>query len=190
MKDITVVVVNREQESPYLTLRTLATQTVPLDFVIVFDKGRGANWGRNQGALQVRTKFVLFSDNDIEWENDALENLYRTLTTTPQASYSYGWYEMENKEYCKQEFDPGLLRSRSYISTMSLLRLSDFPGFDELVPRLQDWDLWLTLLAQNKTGVYCGKRIFRTQKRNGITFNGNVSWEEANSFIVKKHGLR
>jgi hypothetical protein len=33
--------------------------------------------------------------------------------------------------------------------------------FDESLKRFQDWDLWLTLLAQNKTGVFVPEVLFK-----------------------------
>lgn len=189
LKDVTVVVINREVETPYMTLKSLAHQTVPLDVVVVYDEGRGANWARNQGAALVQSELVIFSDNDIVWESDALEMLQATLAKHPQASYAYGWYMMEGQTYCRQPFDANLLRHTNFISTMSLLHRRDFPGFDETIERLQDWDLWLTLLAQGKTGVYCDHQIFTTSVRPGITFGQGISWEEARRKVMRKHSL-
>lgn len=188
-KAITVVVVSRETETPYPTLKSLAAQTVPLDLVVIYDEGRGANWARNRGARLACGEFILFSDNDIVWEPDALETLQDVLAAYPTASYAYGWYEMDNRYYCQQPFDSVLLRQANYISTMSLLRIADFPGFDEHIQRLQDWDLWLTLLERGKTGIYCGCKLFTTAVRPGITFSNGLGWEEARQIVMQKHGL-
>jgi hypothetical protein len=72
---------------------------------------------------------------------------------------------------------------------MSLIRSADFPGFDESLHRLQDWDLYLTLLAQGKRGVYCNDIIFTTKVRDGITHNGPVDILEAERRIKEKHDL-
>lgn len=188
MAEITVVTINRSNESPYRTLKSLAIQTIPFNLVIVYDEDRGSNWCRNTGASLVSTEYILFSDNDIIWEENALATLYYTLKNS-QASYSYGWYEMEGKRYCDQPFNSSLLKKNNYISTMSLLRTIDFPGFDEKIERLQDWDLWLTLLDRNKYGIYCGEKIFSTQKRNGITFGNSLNWIDARKIVAEKHCL-
>lgn len=47
-----------------------------------------------------------------------------------------------------------------FIHTTSLLRRNDFPGFDENIKRLQDWDLWLTMLEQGRTGVWLPEYLF------------------------------
>lgn len=173
------------------TLKSIWAQTMGISVVnVIHDSFKGANFARNKGFNFVRTPFVLFSDDDIDWEPDAFENLYHELYTNPQASFSYGWYEMDGKKYCQYPFNPDLLRQKNYISTMSLIRREHFPGFDEKIKRLQDWDLWLTMLSQGRTGVYCDKKIFSTDVRDGITFGpDSLSWEEAERIVKRKHRL-
>lgn len=118
-----------------------------------------------------------------------METLLETLVSHPEASYSYGAYEMEGKTQCNKEFDAERLLQTNYISTMSLIRREHFPGFDERIYRLQDWDLWLSMLEQGHIGVYCGATIFSTKIRNGITHNGEIGWDEANKIIKQKHNL-
>lgn len=96
---------------------------------------------------------------------------------------------MGGKTQCNKEFDAERLLQTNYISTMSLIRRVAFPGFDERIQRLQDWDLWLTMLGQGKTGVYCGATVFSTKERDGITRNGSMGWDEANKIIKQKHNI-
>lgn len=187
---ITVVIPCRETENPYTTLRNLAKQTLqPASVVVVYDEGKGANWARNRGFELVQTPYVLFSDNDIEWEPDALANLYSALQVDSHASYAYSGYEMDGKPHGFREFSAYALRQNNYISTMSLMWAADFPGFDESIQRLQDWDLWLTMLEQGKTGTHCGCKTFTTRKRNGITYGDGISWEDARVIVARKHNL-
>lgn len=189
MTEISIIIPNRETENPYATLRSLAHQTHGAEIIVVYDEGRGANWARNHGAELVTGNFLLFSDNDIVWEPEAVEDLYWTLQSTDSAGYCYGWYEMEGKQYCKQPFSLQTLRDHNYISTMSLIRKELFPGFDESIERLQDWDLWLTLAERGVSGVYCPHKIFTTKKREGITFGNGISWQKAREIVMQKHGL-
>jgi hypothetical protein len=54
---------------------------------------------------------------------------------------------------------------------MSLIRRSDFPetGWDESIKKLQDWDLWLTMLEQGHVGLWINKILFR------VTPGGTIS---------------
>ena len=61
--------------------------------------------------------------------------------------------------------------------------------FDEEIERLQDWDLWLTMLDEGKSGVYCGEIIFDTERKNGISQNGKIDLETAINIIKAKHLL-
>lgn len=169
MSKITVVIPCREGENADTTIESLASQTFQ-DFSIIvsYDENKGAQYARNKGFKKVNTEFVLFSDNDIEWKPEALEILLKTLQNNPEKSYAYCGYEMEGLIQCNVEFDENILKQMNYISTMSLIRTSDFPGFDEEIKRFQDWDLWLNMLSRSKTGVYCGKILFST-KPSGIT---------------------
>lgn len=187
---ITIVIPCRENGNPYITLRSLAKQTLlPTAIVVVFDQGKGANWARNRGFELVKTPYVLFSDDDIEWESYALESMYNALQVHSQASYAYGWYYIDDLEYSGNVFNAEQLCINNYVSTMSLIRSIDFTGFDENILRLQDWDLWLTMLEQGKTGVHCGNVLFETKKRVGITFGGDIDWAKARYIVAKKHGL-
>ena len=156
---------------------------------MVCDSGHGANWARNMGFKGINTELVLFSDNDIEWAENGVSALLEALDEHPEASYSYGSYMMGNNLYCNQNFDPEKLKQYNYISTMSLVRVKDFPGFDEKIERFQDWDLWLTMLEQGKVGVHCGEIIFKTEIKDGITHNGKVDVLEAQRIIKEKHSL-
>jgi len=187
MKKITVVIPNKFNQTAEITLNSLPKG---VKVVVVDDVDcKGANWARNEGFKQVDTEYVLFSDNDINWHPGAIESLLKTLERNPDASYAYGWYEMGGRYYCDLDFDPKILRLSNYISTMSLIRTKDFPGFDENIKRFQDWDLWLTMLEQGKEGVQCNKVIFDTAVRDGITYNGEVGINEAFMAIKNKHNL-
>lgn len=116
----------------------------------------------------------------------ALESLLEALNEHPEASYSYGAYNIGSETYCDQEFRADALRLMNYISTMSLIRTKDFPALMSTL-YIVDWYLWLTMLDQGKTGVYCGRVIFDTPIRDGITQNGKVPFSEAYEIVKKKH---
>lgn len=186
---ISVIVPHRVGESCDVTLKTLAVQTFrAFEIITVQDTdARGANWARNFGAEMARGDFLLFSDNDIHWYSNALGTMWEWLQAVPAAAYCYGRYEMGGKIYCNQKFDAELLRQRNYISTMSLIRREDFPGFDEDIKRLQDWALWLKMLKQSKVGVYCDRLLFSTKVRAGISAGKDISYEEAAKIVQERY---
>jgi len=136
----------------------------------------------------VKTPLVLFSDNDINWAPYAIQVMFQCLKRYPSLSFAYGAYELNGKIWCNKEFDYDFLRKKNYISTMSMVRTADHPGWDESLKRLQDWDVWLTITSRGKIGRYIGMQLFTTPVRSGITRNG-ISLDEARSAIAKKHNL-
>lgn len=71
---------------------------------------------------------------------------------------------------------------------MTMVRTVLHPGFDPAIKRLQDWDVWLTMLGMGLIGKYVGRILFETALRKGITTN-SISLEEARKAIVQKHKL-
>lgn len=190
--ELTIIIPYRKWESPDYTLESLKQSSYRgFKVVTVCDvDGKGAPWARNEGFKQVDTEFVLFSDNDIDWTINGLKHLMDCLKAHPEASYSYGICRIGDMTQCQEQFDPELLKRHNYISTMSVIRSKDFPGFDEGLKRFQDWDVWLNLLINHgKVGVNCNKVIFSTPVRPGITQDAELTQEEAAAVIKKKYGL-
>ena len=194
---LSIVIPCRNGDVPIPTLDSLQHQNYQ-DYTVIIQPDyelRGACWARNEGFKAVTTELVLFCDDDIRWEWNGIQSMITALDAHPEASYSYGSYVTKTKPdgpdllVGEQPFDVDTLRRYNYISTMSVIRVKNFTWFDEKQRRLQDWDLWLSLLDGGKVGVHCGEIIFRTvTTATGITF-GSISWDEAYSSVQKKHKL-
>jgi len=153
-------------------------------------ENRGAPAARNAGAAEGSGEYIFFLDSDCSLYPQALEWLVAALVDDREAAYSYGGFRWGDDEIAPRPFDPEMLRARNYVSTMSLVRRSDFPGFDESLRRHQDWDLWLTLLGAGRRGVCCGKMLFETPKREGgISDDANIPMVESRDIVRRKHGL-
>jgi hypothetical protein len=127
-----------------------------------------------------------------------------SLDKNPGASYAYSGFKFGWKVMRPVVFNSEDLKQNNYIDVTSLIRRSDFSGFDESIKKFQDWDLWLTMLEKNKTGV-CVPEILYTKivgGRVGISqwlpgFVYRLPWkgkavrrfEEARDIVRKKHGL-
>lgn len=148
---------------------------------VVQDKHRGAPAARNAGAQIALGEFLFFCDADIKLEPSALADLINALHQNPAAAFSYGDFISYNGIVMRgQEFSLAALKTQNFISTMSLVRRSAFPGFDEALKRFQDWDLWLTISQQGQNGVYVPKNIFT------VCAAGEMSrWVP--SFLIKHH---
>lgn len=191
---LTIVIPHRKGSDCRVTLDSLAFQTFK-DFKIIMSEDiydKGANWARNAGFKHVNSKYVLFSDDDINWFPQAIQDLIEALENNPSASYSYGSYHVTVDGVpvlleSGQRFNANELIEHNYISTMSVIRSKDFLGFDEQIQRFQDWDLWLAMLRAGMEGVSCGKTIFTTEERLGIT--ATVPTERSVLAIRKKYGI-
>ena len=195
--DVTVVVTSRKGEDDSLAIDTLNRQTYKgLQCIRIEDvDGKGQNWAKNEGLRQVKTKYVLFSDNDIKWKLDAVKSLRRVLEDNPDVSYSFGAYIWnvegfdEKHIQCNEKWTADRLKDfakGNMVSTMSMVRTKDCPIMDETIRRLTDWDLWLTMLP--KTGKHCEKVIFETIfTKKGVSASGRDKFDKALEVLKVKH---
>jgi glycosyltransferase involved in cell wall biosynthesis len=125
----------------------------------------GAPYSRNKGFRKSRGEFLLFCDADIIFTANALETMHSVLQKNPSASYAYPSFRHGHKLFWLWEFDAEKLKQMPYIHSSALIRREHFPknGWDENIKRLQDWDLWLTMLSEGHTGVWINKELFRIQ---------------------------
>lgn len=137
---------------------------------VIDQKNGGSNPARNRGAQEARGMYLLFLDADIVMARNMLGQMRDTLEKNPEVSYSYASFQYGKKLFRLWPFDEVRLRTMPYIPTTSLILAKDFPGFDEQVRRLQDWDLWLTMLEQGKRGMWIPETLFSvTPRKNGIS---------------------
>lgn len=125
----------------------------------------GAPKARNEGARQTAAPSILFLDADAELQPDALEAMSKALQDHPDASFAYSNFFWGMKRFPAQEWDVEALKRQNYIHTSSLIRRTDFSGFDESLTKFQDWDLWLTMAEQGKKGVWINRELYRIEPR-------------------------
>ena len=175
-----------------------------LNIKVVEQENAGASLARNMGFRESKGDYVIFWDADTIARPEMLKKMIMTLQNNSQASYVYCQFRFGWKKMKSHKFDPILLKKMNYIDTTSLIRRVDFPvrGFDESLKRFQDWDLWLTMLAQNKTGVLAPEILFKkiVSGRKGMSSwlpsfmfklpwkcNKVLEYEQAREVILKKH---
>lgn len=171
-------------------------------------ENRGGNAARNRGFDASSGEYLLFCDADIVMAPDFVEKLLEALDAHPKASYAYSSFKFGFKTFKLWPFDADKLRQMNYIHTTSLIRREHFPRFDESIRRLQDWDLWLTMLDQGHVGVWVPEVLFRAiphqggistwvpgifyripWKRLGLRVRTVEKFQEAERIVRTKHGI-
>jgi glycosyltransferase involved in cell wall biosynthesis len=173
--------------------------------IIINDNDGSAPKKRNDGFLKSTQPYVFFCDDDIILPKNILSKMYDELKKNSYRSdakicYAYCGYHgivlhpnthpmKGNFEIPSKPFDPRALRQANYISTMSLIDRQVFPMFDESLKRLQDWDIFLTMLNDGVQGIFIPDiRFFAYYLDEGITSNTNNE-RDAIIAIIKKHKL-
>ena len=118
---------------------------------------------RNQTTDRQKDEWFFFGDGDVVTYPSMLKKMSDALINHPEASYVYSGFRWAFKRFPSRPFDPSTLQNTNFIHTTSLLRSAHFPGFDPLLKRFQDWDLWLTLLAQGRRGLAIEEELFCVQ---------------------------
>ncbi|PIR93050.1 hypothetical protein COT99_02870 [Candidatus Falkowbacteria bacterium CG10_big_fil_rev_8_21_14_0_10_43_10] len=136
-------------------------------YKVIEQKNMGSNAARNRGLEESLGEFIIFWDADLVGKPEMLEKMHDALQNNPEASYAYSSFIFGKKKFKLWPFDAEKLKQMPYIHTTSLCRREHFPGWDENIKRLQDWDLWLTMLAQGHTGVWFPEFLFTAQTAHG-----------------------
>ena len=133
---------------------------------LVRQTNQGAPVARNRGLELAKGDYVIFWDADVVGKPEMLEKLEKQLKKHPEASFAYCNYNLHlsiynlQKIFKSQIYNLQKLRKNNYIHSTSLIRKIDAVKWDENLKRFQDWDLWLTLAEQGKTGTYVPETLF------------------------------
>jgi len=164
----------------------------------------GAPAARNRGYQEAKGEYLFFCDADAVLHPQALETLLAYLENNPSVSYAYSSFMWGKKLFKLGDFDPEKLKKMPYIHTMSLIKRSDYPanGWDESIKKLQDWDLWLTMLEEGHVGVFVPEVLFTVTPGGTISswlpamaykllpFLPSVKkYKNAVKIVKEKHGL-
>jgi glycosyltransferase involved in cell wall biosynthesis len=126
----------------------------------------GAAAARNRGMDVARGRLIAFQDSDDQWREGHLDLLTAAMTSAPDAVVAYGALQLPPGSGVPTIPGPadgvrsGDLRSAlaryNIVSLPCALvhasRITQIGGFDERLPRYQDWDLFLRLA---ELGAFC-----------------------------------
>ena len=110
---------------------------------------RGPAAARNAAAELAHGELLLFEDDDCRGEPDRVEKLVEALTPRPDAAYAF--CHSRRVTSAGGVVTKGTEGPWSIGTPAALIRADAFRevgGFDEALPRLQDFDLWTRLLAR------------------------------------------
>ena len=168
--------------------------------IIINDNEGNAPKKRNDGFQKATQLYLFFCDDDILLPANYLESLFNVLEKNPNIGFAYTGYHgivlhpeshpmHGNFEIPAIQFSKEALKHGNYISTMTLVRKELFPMFDEKLKRLQDWDIWLTLVERGHKGILVPNLTFYAYYLDaGITSNTNNEIDAMN-VIRNKHNL-
>ncbi len=160
---------------------------------LVIEEGIGNNnIIRNKGFANSKGKYIFFMDEDIILQPDCIMKLYEYLILCC-ADFCYCNYDRVGELSGIQrgrDFNINALKKMNYISTMSLMKRSIFPGFDPNIKRLQDWSLFLTIVENGGIGTFIDKCLFTAiYDKGSISARGSDDWIASVDIVKKKHNL-
>ncbi len=175
--------------------------------IIIEDGPGGPAAKRNAGVRRATQPYLFFCDDDVVLAKGCLHELLAALGKAPAAGYAYSnciWVGRPDARVIPgrpaptfpmafRAFDPVALRQGNYIPTMSMVRREIFPGFDEALAALEDWDLWLTLLGRGVHGVHVPKPLYQAHFLDaGVTgrLHTEGGFEAVARAVKDKHKIR
>ena len=155
----------------------------------------GACKARNHGYKYATGDIVSFWDSDCYSEFGMVRMWVKVFNLNPDVSFVYSDYRFndEKQSYLtSRPFDDYQLTCGNYIATMFPMKREIFPGFDESLKSLQDWDMWLTVVEKGYKGYYLEGKGFTTEMREGISSEGCHPKEWLNRYnrVREKHGIK
>jgi glycosyltransferase involved in cell wall biosynthesis len=129
----------------------------------------------NRAVQEAAGAYFVFLSADDVLEPTYVEELYRALRRSPEASYAYCRAQRFGAETGLMKgflFSPYILvRRGNYVNASALMAKEDYlaaGGFDEVLAdyALEDWDFWLTMLERGKRGTYVHAPLLRWRRHS------------------------
>lgn len=168
---------------------------VPNHYRIVEIEHGGAQKARNAGFPASNGNYVVFWDADCIIEPHTALAWVEILDRDKQYGFVYSGYKFldEKGAIPSEPFDPFLLRVRNYISSCFPLRRELFPGWNESLESLQDWDFWLSVVEKGAVGKFMHGFAFSTAYPTPESISGKgctpETWLERMDKVKAIHGI-
>lgn len=162
-----------------------------------FERRRGAAAARNHAIAESRGEYVAFQDDDCVWAPDKLERLVRALEEAgADTGFAYSATESVELDGTRRVIGAQLPGDKyrgpwtvgTYCVMLRRGPLLAAGGFDERFPRLQDFDLWVRLLATTRY-VFVPRVLVRTVRLpGGISTRADALVRAVELLRQKYHG--
>jgi len=159
----------------------------PVHKKLVLEKNLGAPGGRNAGAKYATGDFLSFWDADCYAEPEMASMWEMTLKDNLDCDFcysGYAWTDPTIKGYESEPFDPAMLEHYNYIASMFPLAKDRFPGWDESLTGMQDWDYWRRVVRAGSKGAFIPGFGFITDLPDAESISG--SKDEADHLLKTK----
>jgi len=167
------------------------------------EKNKGASAARNIGIRFARGGYIAFQDSDDEWLPEKLEKQMKVFEITAEkvgVVYSGFWRIKNNKKIyipsnkiTKKEgyIHKEILRENFVTTQVVIIKKKCFKKagmFDERLPRLQDWELWIRISKFYEFKYIDEPLVISYHTPDCISENKNALIK-AFELILKKHFL-
>lgn len=159
------------------------------------NSNQGASAARNYGASLGEAPVLFFIDADCVLYPGILREAMTNLDDNKDVDFVYGNYRFEHKkDYFSRPFNPHMLKTMNYISTMSPVRRKAFEkagGFIEGQPFFQDWSLFYRLADAGHKGLFLPEFLFSTKvsSEDNISGSQGLSLAEKAEMFRLEHGI-
>jgi len=176
-KDIEVVVVF---DGPDADLEAVAAKYSEKDsrFTAHVIEHGGAPKARNFGFLKTTGDVVSFWDADCYAEPEMTRMWVKAFEKRPHVDFVYSGYQWTDPKapgFESEPFDPWTIHQYNYIASMFPIRRERFPGWDESLEGLQDWDYWRRVAAGGSVGAFIPGYGFSTDLPDANSISGNAA---------------
>lgn len=163
---------------------------------------RGANFSRNRGAKESKGEILMFIDDDDSWNKNKIKNQLAVFNSDPKIGLVYSNRNIVNDDgkVLKQitatrrgNLYPDIFFSNVISTTSSVAIRRDIfdqaGGFDELLPAMQDYDLWIRACKLCQVGLDIEHALnYRVSNNFENQITGSVEKKKrAVKYILKKY---
>lgn len=144
---------------------------------VVLTNHGGACHARNEGAKFATGEYIVFWDADCYAEPEMATMWMETFQRNPDCDFVYSgykWTDPNRPGFESEPFDPWTLTKYNYIASMFPLKKEKFPGWDESLEGLQDWDYWRRVVAAGSKGRFIPGFGFWTDYPDADSISGKT----------------